>query len=156
MSERPLICVIDANVVLKLYQKQNDSERADALFAILESDPLTQFFVPDLLYAECTNAFAQYARLTGYTAKAAREDMAELRALGLHVVPTADLAAEALEIAFKHRVSGYDACYVALASRVKAPLITADEKLLRSMAGKGYPVHSLATFNLPPGATNNE
>jgi predicted nucleic acid-binding protein len=149
MSERAFICVVDANVVLKLYLKQTGSDKADALFALLDSDSQAQFFVPDLFYAECTNAFSKYARLTSYTAKEAREDMTELRALALRVVPTADLAAEALDIALKHRVSGYEACYVALASRLSAPLITADEKLVRSLAGKGYPMHLLATFAFP-------
>jgi predicted nucleic acid-binding protein len=150
MSEPAFICVVDANVVLKLFLKQDGSEQADALFSLLDAGAQARFFVPDLFYAECANAFAQYARLTRYTAKEAQEDMAELRALVLHVVPTADLAAHALDIALKHRVSGYDACYVALANHIKAPLITADEKLVRSLAGKGYPVHSLATFDMPP------
>jgi predicted nucleic acid-binding protein len=150
MSEPAFICVIDANIVLKLYHRQPGSEQADALFALLESSAPAQFYVPDLFYAECTNVFAQYARLTGYSAKEAQEDMTELRALVLHVVPTEDLAAQALEIALKQRVSGYDACYVALAQRIKAPLITADEKLVRSLAGKGYTVHSLTVFDIPP------
>ncbi len=54
-----------------------------------------------------------------------------------------------MEIAIAHRVSGYDAFYVALASQVNAPLITADEKLVRAMAGK-YNVQSLAAFLIPP------
>ena len=150
MSEPPLICVVDANVVLKLYQQQRESDKADALFARLDSDPGTRFYVPDLLYAECTNAITQYVRLTGYAAKAAQQDLSELRALRLHVVPTADLAEQALDIALQYRVSGYDACYVALAARVQAPLITADEKLVRAIIGQAYPVHSLATFEIPP------
>jgi len=118
----------------------------------LVADPDTRFYVPDLFYAECTNAFAQYVRLVGYPAEAARRDMTELRALGLRVVASLELAAPALDIAIKHHVSGYDACYVALAERVKAPLITADEKLVRIMAGKESRVHSLAAFEIPPSA----
>src|SRR5258706_446731 len=120
---------------------QTAQRMAQELFALLDLDPRPRFFVPDLLYAECTNAFSNYARLTGYTAKEARADMTALRALALHVVPTADLAQPALEIALKHRITGYDACYIALAARVRAPLITADEKLVRVMAGQEYAVH---------------
>jgi len=152
MSESPFVCVIDANVVLKLYQKQAGSDKTDALFALLVAQPDTGFYVPDLFYAECTNAFAQYVRLAGYPAEEARRDMIELRALGLRVVPNLELAATALDIAIKHHVSGYDAYYVALAARVKAPFITADEKLVRNLAGKEYRVHSLATFEIPPSA----
>jgi len=150
MTETAFICVVDASVAIKLFFDKPRSERVDVLFSRLDSDPQTRFYVPDLFYAECANVFATVARLKGYTPKEARDDMTELRGLGLHVVPTADLATQALDIALKHRVSGYDACYVALADRLKAPLITADEKLVRTLAGKGYPVHSLTAFDIPP------
>jgi predicted nucleic acid-binding protein len=149
MSEQLWRCVIDANVALKVYQQQPGLEKADALFDLLDAEPQAQFYVPDLFYAECTNAFAQYGRLTGYPADAARADILDLRALTLRVVPTADLADAALEIALKHLISGYDACYVALAQQVNAPLITADTKLMRALAGKRLPVQSLETVDLP-------
>jgi len=149
MSSLSFACVVDANVALKLFFIQPSSNQADALFAHLEADAQARFYVPDFFYAECVSAFANYVRLAKYPAASAKQDMAELRALSLHVTPTADLASEAMEIAIAHRVSGYDAFYVALASQVNAPLITADEKLVRAMAGK-YNVQSLAAFLIPP------
>jgi predicted nucleic acid-binding protein len=149
MGDQPFVCVVDANVVLKLYQQQLGSDQAAALFARLAVDGLASCYVPDLLYAECANAFAQYVRILGQAASTAQRDMARLQALALHSIPTADLATQALDIALKHRVSGYDACYVALAARVRAPLITADEKLVRHLAGQEYRVHSLVTFVIP-------
>jgi predicted nucleic acid-binding protein len=149
MSRRPLVCVIDANVALKLFFEQSGSERADALFAHLDSDARARFYVPDFFYAECATAFATYARLTGYTAQEARDDMSALHALALNTVATADLVVEALEIALRHAVSGYDACYVALANWLGAPLITADEKLVRALAGKPFLIQSLVSFNIP-------
>jgi predicted nucleic acid-binding protein len=112
--------------------------------------------VPDLFYAECANAFSNYARLRAYTAAEARDDLSELLAFALHVVPTAELAAAALDISLHQRVTSYDACYVALARRIDALLITADEKLVQSLAGHGYPVQSLDNFVLPPWATAAE
>ncbi len=147
MRKGALKCVIDANVALKLFFVQPQSEIADALFARLEAEAQARFYVPDFFYAECASAFVNYVRLAKYPAQDARRDMAELRALALTVVPTADLAAEAVEIALAHRITGYDACYVALAQQIKAPLITADEKLVRAMGGK-YNVQSLATYPL--------
>ena len=153
MTEAAFVCVVDASVALKLFFDKPRSARIDALFSLLNTSAQARFFVPDLFYAECANTFAQYARLTGYTPKAARDDLTELRALELRVVPTVDLAAEALDIALQHRISGYDACYVALAQRLKAPLLTADEKLVRALAGTAYPVYSLDSFHLPPAPT---
>ncbi len=149
MSDASLACVIDANVALKLFFVQPLSNQADALFAHLEADAQARFNVPDFFYAECASAFANYVRLAKYPAASARQDMAELRALSLHVTPTADLATEALELTISHRISGYDAFYVALAIHLNAPLITADDKLVRAMAGK-YDIQSLAAFPIPP------
>ena len=148
MSEAAFICVVDASVALKLFFDKPHTQRVEALFCRLDNDPRARFYVPDLFFAECANVFATVARLKGYSPKEARDDMVAIRDLGLRVIPTADLATQALDIALKHRVSGYDACYVALAERVNAPLITADEKLARSMVGKEYRVYSLATFDV--------
>lgn len=145
------MCVVDANVALKLFFNQPGSDQADALFAHLETEARARFYVPGFFYAECASAFANYVRLSrGDSAREAREDMVALRALALHVTPTANLAAEALEIALAHRRSGYDACYVALSQQVRAPLITADEKRVRALSGQAHTVASLATFPIPP------
>lgn len=108
MSTDSLACVVDANVALKLFFDQLLSDKADALFSHLAVDPHARFYVPDFFYAECASAFAKYVRVTGYPAESARQDMADLLALSLHVTPTASLATDALKIAIEHRVSGYD------------------------------------------------
>lgn len=150
MSDRPLCCVLDANVALKLFFEQPGSERADALFAHLEANVRTRFYVPDFFYAECASAFATYVRQTDYKETEARLDMTGLLALALHVLPTANLATAALDIALNYHISGYDAFYVALSRRVDAPLVTADDKLVRALKGKPFQVHALAAFNIPP------
>ncbi|MBI1743438.1 type II toxin-antitoxin system VapC family toxin [Candidatus Acetothermia bacterium] len=150
MNDPPLACVVDANVALKLFFEQSGSDQTDALFAHLEANTRSRFYVPDFFYAECASALANYARLTDYTPKQARQDMAELLALALHVRSTADLAAEALDIALASGISGYDAFYVALSHRVNAPFVTADEKLVRALSGKPYRVQSLSAFDIPP------
>jgi predicted nucleic acid-binding protein len=91
MSNASLACVVDANVALKLFFVQPLSNRADALFAHLEADAHARFYVPDFFYAECASAFANYVRLAKYSATSAKQDMAELRALSLHVTPTAPI-----------------------------------------------------------------
>jgi predicted nucleic acid-binding protein len=150
MSDPPLWCVVDANVALKLFFEQPGSDRADALFAHLEAEARSRFYVPDFFYAECATAFAKYARLTGYDPRQARTDMADLLALALHIVPTAELAAQALDIALTHGINGYDAFYVALSHRANAIFVTADERLVRAMAGKSHRVQLLSAFHIPP------
>ena len=149
MSDQPLTCVVDANVALKLFFEQPGSDRADELFAHLAADARARAFVPDFFYAECVSAFTVYVRQTDYAAEAARRDLTELLALGLHVVATADLATEALDLAMTHSISGYDTFYLALSQRVGAPFVTADEKLLRALGGKPNRAVLLEWFDLP-------
>jgi predicted nucleic acid-binding protein len=144
----PLVCVIDANVALKLFFEQPESDKADTLFAYLEASPRSRFYVPEFFYAECASALATYARFRDYTPKQASQDMEDLLALALHITPTIELASEALDIALANRISGYDAFYVALSHRLEVPFITADEKLVRSLANEPYHVQSLSTFDL--------
>jgi predicted nucleic acid-binding protein len=70
--------------------------------------------------------------------------MKDLLALAFHIIPTFDLAEDALDIALTNGISSYDAFYVALSNRIEAPLITADDKLVRSLAGKHYKLRSLS------------
>jgi len=129
--------VIDASVGAKLFVLEPGTEQADRLFSLLAADPAANFFVPDLFYIECTNIFWKYVRRFGYAVDNARQDVADLLALNLHPIPTAELAAEALELALELDSSVYDACYTALAHRLDLPLLTADETLAQKMGQAG-------------------
>lgn len=150
MTTTPLRCVVDASVGIKLFITEALSDRADALFAHLATDPLAEFYVPDLFFIECASILRKHVRRFGYPADKARIDLIHLRALNLHGTRTADLITDALNLALAHRVSAYDASYVVLAERLGIPLITADEKLVNALSGTTYPVHSLRTFPIPP------
>ena len=143
-----IICVIDANVALKLFIEQPGSDLADALFSHLAGDSRTRFYVPEFFYAECASALANYVRLAGYTVEQAREAVNALLSLPFQAIPTKELTEDALNIALSHSVTGYDAFYVALSERINAPLVTADEKLVRAFANKPYSVQSLFTFKI--------
>lgn len=135
--------VLDASVGIKLFLPEDGSQQADQLFNRLAIDPPASYFVPDLFYIECTNILWKYVRLFGYPAENAHQDIQDLQSLALHDVPTADLAAEALELALELNITAYDACYAALARRLELPLVTADEPLARKLAASGIAVLSL-------------
>ena len=59
-------CVVDANVVIKLFLVEPSSEGADALFGHLADTPAACFYVPDLLYSECASVLWKYVRRFGY------------------------------------------------------------------------------------------
>ncbi len=143
-------CVVDASVGIKLFLAEDLSDRADALFAHLAADPPGQFSVPDLFYIECANILWKHTRRSAYPTEKARKALTDLGGVALKRYPTADLVAQALDIAVQTAITAYDACYVALALRLSVPFVTADEKLARTISGTKYQAHWLGDFPIPP------
>ncbi|HNR34354.1 MAG TPA: type II toxin-antitoxin system VapC family toxin [Candidatus Hydrogenedentes bacterium] len=139
----PSRCVIDASVGIKLCVKESLSDRVESLLSKEGADENTRRYVPDLFFVECANVLWKYVVRFGYSAKDARRSMMLLRRLDLMAISTEMLLPEALNIAIGHSISVYDACYVAAAVAVEAPLITADERLVECMRDTAYRVHSL-------------
>jgi predicted nucleic acid-binding protein len=138
--------VVDASVVVKLFIADDHTPRARALFAMLLASPPAIFHAPDLLYSEVAGVLRKHA-LAGYPH--ARRDTLRLRDIQFRVTPCRDLVTDAVGISLDRVISSYDAFYVALSRRVSAPLITADERLFRALAGlMGYDVRSLAEIDL--------
>lgn len=121
--------VVDASVGVKLFIDDPLSERAHQLFELLTAEKPVELYVPDLFYIECTNVLWKYVRWGGLALETARDNLNDLSCLRLNVVSTADLMAEALELAARYTLIAYDACYVALAQRLDLTLVTADAKL---------------------------
>lgn len=150
MNPAPFRAVVDASVAVKLFVPETLSNEAQALFARFAEDNDAALIVPDLFFAECANVFWKWVQRFAYPAGAAREHLSDLAGLGLTALPTQVLADEALRIALKHRVSAYDACYIAAASQLQLPLVTADERLARQMDKGPYNVQWLGDAKLPP------
>ena len=148
MTAPRLDCVVDASVGIKLCIMEPQSDVADALFASAAASPPVELYVPDLFYVECANILWKHVQRSGHPPDKARRDIQQLRTLRLHRTLTADLAADALQIALDHTISAYDACYVALSCRVGVPLVTADESLIRKLVGAPFSIQRLA--DLPP------
>lgn len=84
-----------------------------------------------------------------YSAQSARAHLHDLTRLGLTVLPAKPMAVDALEIALRHKMSAYDACYIAAAARAGFPLTTADARLARQAAAGDYDVRwREAVFNI--------
>ncbi len=149
MSHPPVQCVVDASVGVKLVLNEADSVLAHDLFLILDSNPAAVFWVPDLFYAECGNILWKSHRRGVLQAGAAEAHLKLIRGLKLQAIPSVSLVETALEIALRFEVTVYDAVYVAASSRVQQPLITADDKLARKLAGSPFQVQLLASLAAP-------
>lgn len=91
--------------------------------------------VPELAYAECVSAVAQYVRAGLLDIEAASDTLRALTELPLVAHSHARLARPSLTLAFELGLSAYDAAYAALAEILAAPLITADRRLAAAIPG---------------------
>jgi predicted nucleic acid-binding protein len=128
-------CVLDASVGIKLCVQEDLSDVAESLIATMSAKPHTHQYVPDLFFVECANVLWKYVIRHGYSRKDASRNLRGLYALNLVRIPTPTVIPAALEIALGHSISVYDACYIATADLVDAPLITADKRLVNSLVG---------------------
>lgn len=118
--------VIDASAMIDLLI---GSERSDQLASILDDD----LFAPDLLVAEVFAFLRRMAARSRITATAA-DDLAQVfQSAPVEYVQVWPRAGRVWEL--RDTISTYDACYVAVAEEVGAPLVTTDLRLARGAAG---------------------
>lgn len=150
MSRTPLRAVVDASVAVKIFVPEVLSSEAQSVFMRFAQENGAELIVPDFFFIECANVFWKWAQRSAYPSKDAQEHLRDLSGLGLTAIPAQLLADDALEIALRHRITAYDACYLAAAVQLRLPLITADEKLARQVAKGSYDVQWLGDLGLVP------
>jgi predicted nucleic acid-binding protein len=139
--------VVDASVGVKMVVEEAESDQVATLLAHLAGDTPPRFYVPDLFYVECANILWKYTRRFGYAPQEATEGLALLRHLNFVVIPLVTLVEPALPIAMQYGISAYDACYIALAEAYDVPLITADQRLVNSLAKTSFQIFNLSDFS---------
>jgi predicted nucleic acid-binding protein len=122
--------VVDASVIIKWYVPENDYAAARAMRT---AD--TKLAAPDLLFIEVASIAWKIVRRGEMPASRAVEIIEEIAASPFVTFSNQSLARDALDLGIGTGLTAYDACYVALATRLDKILITADEKLVRKVAG---------------------
>jgi len=92
------------------------------------------FVVPDVFWAECTNVLWKAVRQGRVSRSTAGLGAATLQGYDFPTASSRELLDEAFRLATTFDRSAYDCFYVALALRVKAQMITADERLANALA----------------------
>jgi predicted nucleic acid-binding protein len=139
---------VDTSVCIKQFIADPLTPKVNQLFDHF-ANPQTEIFIPDLFYIECANTFWKYVRAGMYTAAEVQTDLVTLKAFPLRVVSTADLMADAVNIALTHGISANEASYVALSQQVSVTLLTLDQKLVKALAATSYDVISFNDFEVP-------
>ncbi len=125
--------VVDASVALCWLFRLRGSERAEEL---LRSGD--RVIAPDLVIAEMTNAAWKFVIFDNLAPQTVMTTIHEAAKAFEELVPTSELKDRALAIAIELRHPAYDCFYLALAERQKAPLVTADDRLIRRCADTPY------------------
>ena len=91
---------------------------------------MTKLLAPSLVHAEIGSAIWRAVLRGDVPAAEARRDLKVAVGHYRRIIPLAELADRALELAMRLRHPIYDCFYLALAERERCPLITADRRLI--------------------------
>jgi predicted nucleic acid-binding protein len=118
--------IVDANVVAYLLVEGDKTAQARELWAVDDD-----WRAPRLLFYELANVFRRLVEQRALTLETALVGLASAAEL-VRTLDREPPVSRILEIATKLRLSAYDACYLAAAEAVGAPLVTEDARLLRA------------------------
>ena len=121
--------VVDASVAAKWFFEEDHSDAAIRLIS-----PRRRLLAPDLIWAEVGNVIWKRARRNEITEDDARGIIADLLRMPLEITSTATHLPLAIELAMSTGRTVYDSLYLALAIERRCRLITADDRLLKSLA----------------------
>jgi predicted nucleic acid-binding protein len=140
--------VVDASVAVEMLVDLGLAAAADRLFArvLASSAERVELWAPDLIYPEATSALRKLAMRGSIAASAGARAVRQLERLPIQATGMAPLMSDAWRL--RAALTPYDACYVLLARRLSAPLVTADARLVRARARSADRVLHLADLPL--------
>jgi predicted nucleic acid-binding protein len=124
--------VVDASVALCWFAREAGTQAANRLIG-----GKGDLIAPSLLLAEMANGLWKKTRRGEMTVELAGIAMKEIRRFIPEFVDLSELAAAALELAHDLDHTVYDCCYLALALRRGATLVTLDRTLVYGAARSG-------------------
>ena len=123
--------VVDASVLIKWYNLEDDSEKALQLRTDYASRQI-ELVAPYLITYEIANSLRYNPDFGAEDVKSAITDLMNMQ-LSLQP-PDVTQMQRATDLAFRYGITIYDAAYLALAETSEIPFYTADEKLVLKAA----------------------
>lgn len=139
--------VLDASVAVKFVFPMPGELLVDEAVSLFDSyrRGKTELLVPGIFWAELGNVAWKGVRQQRWSRAVAETAISELQAENFPTMPSRLLVQEALAIALNYDRSVYDSLYIALAVSTRSTMISADERLVRAVAGH-FPVKWLGTL----------
>ena len=123
--------VVDASVVIKWFVPEIHSEAACRLLSAAN-----EYVAPELLFPELGNVIWKKVRRGELTDVQGERLAADLATVAIETVPTRGLLVDAYGLATATGLTVYDSMYLALAVRLGIELVTADDRLARTIAAR--------------------
>ena len=119
-----MIWVLDASVALRWFLKNEKHSHADAVLKRIVTHPV-EFAVPELFGFE---VFAVLSRCHSNAESAYLEGLLPILHSGVHRCPMSAQLVKAAQPFIRAGLTGYDACYAALADMLQGKWLTFDQK----------------------------
>lgn len=140
--------VLDASVALAALLDEPLVAVIPALLAAVARDPACRLVVPAAFDGECAAGLVRAVRRRRLARETAEAAWLDLQDLPLERIASLTSVFAAMAIALEHGVSAYDALYVALADELDLPLLTADARLARALAGSRHSILYVGDIDL--------
>jgi predicted nucleic acid-binding protein len=126
--------VLDASVAAKWFQYE---VHAMAARRLLEQP--YEMHVPDFFFLEFDNVVCKWIRRNLVSPQQGKNIRAAIRQIPFTIHLWSGLSEAAFDLAGDTKRSLYDCLYLALASKLDLPLVTADQKLYEALRGWPFP-----------------
>jgi len=138
-TKLPESAVLDSSVVLKWFRK--DEIWRDLALQMRQTylNGYMLIYVPDLLIYEIANVLRYKPDLTDQQVQEALDSLYDLHIKIIEI--SQEIIKGAIRLAYSYSITVYDAAFMALAESLKAPFVTADEKLSEKLADVPYVQH---------------
>lgn len=124
--------ILDSSVALKTVLPEIDSAQAIKLVEDFHNS-VHELLAPDVFYIEIAHALTRAERQGRLASPDAWQLWRVIMADCPILMPTISLMPRAISLSSQARIGIYDCLYVALAEREGCELVTADEKLVKSL-----------------------
>jgi predicted nucleic acid-binding protein len=135
--------VLDTSVVIKWFRRYEELREQALELRQAYLDGHLLIHVPDLLIYEIANVLRYKPDMNQGKVQQVLQSLFDMGIVINRIGPK--VIGRAVEIAYSYDVTVYDAAFVALAKRLEADFITADEKLIQKLHNVPY-VHHLADY----------
>ncbi len=141
--------VIDTSALVKLVIPEDYSDIVSDIAELYRASRI-RLVAPDFVLLECASVLWKYARRDNAPISDVISAIETLKSLDLQLVPLDELIEDALRFALDVGIAVYDAVFCVTARRNQSEMITADIRLVNSLAGSDIRTITLQSWDSRP------